>query len=264
MPPDFLFASQFDNLRVYVFQSNAKLGLAAAHAAAEKIQLTLASHGVANLILATGNSQLTFLQAIRALPIDWSRINIFHMDEYVGLQRGHLASFPEFLKIHLVDHIKPRGFYPIDASQGDPKSICDAYAQLLKSFPPDLCILGIGENGHIAFNDPPFADFHDPYWVKPVKLDQRSRLQQVNEGHFSSLSQVPSHAVTLTIPALLSASHMLCLVPEARKAEAVQKTLLGPIQPACPASILRQTAHCQLFLDIDSASEVMHAIKSCT
>ena len=140
MPPDFLFSTQVDNLRVFVFRSNAELGLAAAHAAAKIIQLSFAAHGVANLILATGNSQLTFFHAICALPIDWSRINIFHMDEYVGLPPGHAASFPGFLKKHLVDLINPRGFYPIDASQSDPGSICDTYTQLLKSFPPDLCV----------------------------------------------------------------------------------------------------------------------------
>lgn len=262
MPPEPLLESRVDLLHIHVYRSNHELGEAAAQAASNHIFAAIQSRGTANIILATGNSQLTFLNSIRALSVEWSRVNIFHMDEYVGLPPQHPASFPLFLKNHLVDAVCPRAFYAIKASLGDPQTICNDYAQLLKSFPADLCVLGIGENGHLAFNDPPFADFSDPLAVKLVELDQRSRLQQVGEGHFASLAEVPTHAITLTIPALLSASAMLCLVPEFRKAEAVCKTLTGPINSSCPASILRQAAHCQLFLDQDSASEVLHVLKS--
>ncbi len=148
-------------------------------------------------------------------------------------------------------------FYPVPGRPANVEAACRGYELLLRAHPADLCCLGIGENGHLAFNDPPVADFNDPVWVKVVPLDEASRRQQVGEGHFPSLATVPTHALTLTIPALRAAKKMLCIVPEKRKAEAVRKTLLGPITTACPASILRQTPHCHLFLDRDSASEIL-------
>ncbi len=138
----------------------------------------------------------------------------------------------------------------------DVEAACREYEALLRSHPADLCAMGFGENGHLAFNDPPYADFDDPVWVKPVKLDERSRRQQVGEGHFRSLDEAPTHAITLTIPALLSARRILCIVPEARKAEAVQRCLLGPITEACPGSILRRVGHAHLFLDAESAARL--------
>ena len=141
---------------------------------------------MANIIIATGNSQLTFLEALRAMEgIDWSKVTIFHMDEYIDLPEGHPASFPTFLHQHLLDHIpEPAAFYPVVARAGQIETDCAEYAELLRSHPADLCAMGIGENGHIAFNDPPFAEFDDPVWVKVVRLDEVSRLQQVGEGHF--------------------------------------------------------------------------------
>ncbi|MFZ4617686.1 MAG: 6-phosphogluconolactonase, partial [Rectinemataceae bacterium] len=133
---------------------------------------------------------------------------------------------------------------------------CRAYEALLRAHPADLCALGFGENGHLAFNDPPWATFDDPVWVKVVKLDERSRMQQVGEGHFASLSVVPTDAITLTIPALLSAKRVLAIVPEARKAEAVERCLLGPITEDCPGSILRQTPQARLYLDPESSSRL--------
>lgn len=251
-----------DSLSVNVFQSNSDCGWAAAVEAQKIIHQAIQLRGIANLILATGNSQITFLEHIQKLTVDWQKVNIFHMDEYIGLSSQHPASFPLFLKKHLIDRIKPRCFFSIQPNSDHPQETCDAYSVLLRENPADLCVLGIGENGHIAFNDPPYAMFDDPLLVKVVKLDERSRTQQVGEGHFRSLSEVPTHAITLTIPALRAAARMLCIVPEKRKAEAVRKTLLGPISEDCPASILRQTSHCQLLLDIDSASEVNYATQS--
>ncbi len=245
----------YDALRVSIFNSNEALGAAAAEEAGQVIRQAVAARGHANIILATGNSQLTFLTALRALPdVPWEAVNVFHMDEYIGLPAGHPASFPAFLRRHLLDHIRVKAFYPVPGEAADLEAACRAYEAALRSHPADLCALGIGENGHLAFNDPPAADFDDPVWVKVVQLDERSRRQQVGEGHFGALAEVPTHAITLTIPALLAAKRVLAIVPEARKAAAVAQALLGPITESCPASILRQTPHAHLLLDLDSAA----------
>ncbi len=243
-----------DQLPVRVYPTNRALGQAAARQAAVILSRAILTRGEANLILATGNSQLTFLEALRSdTAIDWPKINIFHMDEYIGIDPLHPASFPHFLRQHLVNHIPVKSFFPIQASQAEIERTIQAYEALLRTHPADLCVLGIGENGHLAFNDPPFADFQDPVWVKVVKLDEASRLQQVGEGHFASLAEVPTHALTLTIPALLASEKVLAVVPERRKAEAVQRALFGPLTTQCPASILRQSPHALLYLDVDSA-----------
>jgi glucosamine-6-phosphate deaminase len=240
---------------VSVYATNEALGAAAADEAAEVIRAAVAARGVANIIVATGNSQLTFLAALRELPgMPWEAVNVFHMDEYVNLPPGHPASFPAFLRRHLLDYVQVKEFFPVPGVAADPEAACRQYEALLRAHPADLCACGIGENGHLAFNDPPYADFNDPVWVKPVTLDERSRRQQVGEGHFNSLDEAPTHAITLTIPALLSARRVLCIVPEARKAEAVKESLLGPITEDCPGSILRRTPQAHLFLDSESAS----------
>jgi glucosamine-6-phosphate deaminase len=233
------------------------MGRAAAEAAAAIIGQAIAERGVANIILATGNSQLSCLHALREWPrIHWPAVNVLHMDEYLNLPPGHLASFPLFLRRHLLDHVPIGAFYPVPGHASDVEAACRGYELLLKAHPADLCCLGIGENGHLAFNDPPVADFDDPVWVKVIALEQASRRQQVGEGHFASLDEVPTHAITLTIPALRAAKKMLCIVPERRKAEAVRRTLLGPVSTTCPASILRQTPQAHLFLDQESAAEI--------
>jgi glucosamine-6-phosphate deaminase len=256
-----LHETKLADLHISVYRTNEELGAAAAEEAAQVVRRAVEDKGSANIVVATGNSQLTFLAALRAalpqeLAIPWQRVNVFHMDEYVGLPPGHPASFPRFLQRHLLDYIAPQAFYPVPGQAQDPEKACREYETLLRAHPADLCALGFGENGHLAFNDPPFADFHDPVWVKVVKLAEASRRQQVGEGHFASLDEVPTHAITLTIPALLSARQVLAIVPEARKAEAVQRALYGPISEECPASILRQTPHAHLFLDADSAARI--------
>jgi glucosamine-6-phosphate deaminase len=245
-----------EQLPVEVYASNAALGQAAAERAAGILKAALAARGAANLVLATGNSQLTFLAALsQADGIDWSRVQIFHMDEYAGMRADHPASFRRFLTEKIISKVHPKAFYGVNG-ESDPQAECARYTGLLRANPTDLCCLGIGENGHLAFNDPPYADFDDPQWVKVVKLDEKSRLQQVGEGHFKGLADVPTHALTLTIPALLSAQAMLCIVPEARKAPAVKAALTGPLTEDCPASRLRSAAHCRLYLDSASAAEV--------
>jgi glucosamine-6-phosphate deaminase len=246
---------QFDQLPVSVYETNEALGAAAADEAAQIIRDAVAARGIANIIIATGNSQLTFLTALRGLPgVPWEAVNVFHMDEYVNLPAGHPASFPAFLQRHLLDHVRVKQFFPVPGVSGDAEAACREYEALLRSHPADLCALGIGENGHLAFNDPPYADFDDPVWVKVVKLDERSRRQQVGEGHFRGMDEVPTHAITVTIPGLLSARRVLAMVPEARKADAVAQSLHGPITEDCPGSILRQTPHAHLFLDRESAA----------
>ncbi len=253
-----LHETTFDSLQVAVYSSVEALGKAAALEAAAVIAEAVRQRGHANIILAAANSQLSFLAALGGLEgIDWAAVNIFHMDEYVGLDPAHPASFPLFLRRHLVDKVRPRAFFamPNTGSAED----CGAYASLLRAHPADLCALGFGENGHLAFNDPPWARFDDPLLVKVVALDERSRRQQVGEGHFASLDVVPTHATTLTIPALLAARRILAIVPEARKAEAVERALLGPITEDCPASVLRGAGHARLYLDSDSAKGLRKA-----
>ena len=252
-----IYNTRYGDLPGVVYPTNAELGQAAADEAAGVIRRAVIERGEANVILATGNSQLTFLAALRETPgVPWDAVNVFHMDEYINLPPGHPASFPAFLRRHILDAVQPKAFYPVPSATTDVDAACRAYEALLRGHPADLCAMGFGENGHLAFNDPPYADFDDPVWVKPVKLDERSRRQQVGEGHFRSLDEMPTHAITLTIPALLAARRVLCIVPEARKAEAVERCLLGPITEACPGSILRQTPHAHLFLDADSAARL--------
>lgn len=246
---------QVDSLPVAVYTSNAALGAAAAQEAREIMRAAIAARGVTNVILATGNSQLTFLHALRELDgIDWARVNLFHMDEYLGIDPAHPASFPLFLRQHIVRTVRPKAFYPVPNGLRHVERACADYAELLRAHPADLVALGYGENGHLAFNDPPYAEFDDPVWVKVIKLDEASRRQQVGEGHFPTLNDVPTHAITLTIPALLAAKRVLAIVPEARKAEAVRACLTEPIHEDRPGSILRQVEHAQLYLDVDSAA----------
>lgn len=246
---------QIDKLPVEVYDSRAAMGAAAAAVAQRILQEAIAARGWANLILATGNSQLTFLHALRDFPgIEWSRVRVFHMDEYLGIDPAHPASFPLFLREHILDQVKPGVFYPVPSNPDDMEKACAEYAALLHAYPADMVALGFGENGHLAFNDPPYAKFDDPAWVKVVALDETSRRQQVGEGHFPTLASVPTHAITLTVPALLAAKRVLAIVPEARKVSAVRACLYEPVSEDRPGSILRTVDHATLYLDPDSAA----------
>jgi glucosamine-6-phosphate deaminase len=252
-----LKTTQYGQLPVAIYRSNQALGQAAALDAREIIARAIAEKGEANIILATGNSQLTFLEALRTLPgIDWSQVSVFHMDEYLGLDPSHPASFPLFLQRHFLDFVTVKAFYPVSGQPGNEEAICREYEALLRAYPADMVALGWGENGHIAFNDPPYALFDDPVWVKVIELAEASRRQQVGEGHFASLAEVPTHAITLTIPALLAPKQILCIVPEARKAEAVRACLTEPISEDRPGSILRQVQNARLYLDVESAGNL--------
>jgi glucosamine-6-phosphate deaminase len=255
MRPEPVKTLQYDLLPVNVYASSADLGLAAAWDARELLNRAIDERGTANLILATGNSQLDFLHSIRDLDgIDWSRIDVLHLDEYVGIAPDHPASFPNFLRHHLIDAVRPRNFFAISTQNADAETVCREYTALLEAHPADVVALGYGENGHIAFNDPPGVMFDDPQWVKIVKLAEASRQQQVGEGHFATLDDAPTHAITLTIPALLAGKALLCIVPEARKAEAVRACLQDPVGEDMPGSVLRLVSHARLYLDRDSAA----------
>ena len=246
---------QIDSLNARIMPSASELAHVAALEARRSLMETLARQGSAAAILATGNSQLVFLDLlVQAGGVDWSKVTLFHMDEYLGLAHDHPASFRRYLKERAAERLRPKAFHYLEGDAAEPIRECERYTRLLKAQPIDLCCLGIGENGHIAFNDPPVADFEDPLWVKLVKLDNACKQQQVGEGHFPALEAVPAYAITLTIPALLSAREMICLVPESRKASAVRNALRGPISNSCPASILRRHPQATLFLDSDSAS----------
>ena len=248
---------QVEALPVRIYASQAELAGDAARIAQAHLQETLARQASAAVILATGNSQIQFLDALIALGgVDWSRVTLFHMDDYLGLDANHPASFRRYMRERVEARVKPRQFHYVAGDALLPLDECARYTKLLLAQPIDLCCLGIGENGHIAFNDPPVAHFHDPHRVKLVKLDEACRQQQVGEGHFPNLAAVPQYAFTLTIPMLCSAKKMLCIVPEQRKAQAVKAALRGPVTTACPASILRQQGQCTLFLDADSASQL--------
>jgi glucosamine-6-phosphate deaminase len=244
-----------DSLPVRVYASQPDMAQDAAGIVNQYLQEVLARQGAARLIMATGNSQIQFLDALISLGgIDWSKITLFHMDEYLGLDANHSASFRRYMRERVEARVKPKVFHYLNGDAMEPLAECDRYASLLREQPIDLCCFGIGENGHLAFNDPPVADFKDKYPVKLVKLDDACKLQQVGEGHFPTLEDVPKYALTLTIPTLLASKRMLCLCPEKRKAAAVKDALRGPISTACPASYLRQQTHVTLFLDADSAS----------
>ena len=253
LPKTFLAA----HLQVRVFPSQAELATDVAQIVRDHFAATIARQGAAAAIMATGNSQIQFLEKLVALGgVDWSRVTLFHMDEYLGIRDDHPASFRRYMRERVEARVKPRQFHYVAGDALLPLDECARYTKLLLAQPIDLCCLGIGENGHIAFNDPPVAHFHDPHRVKLVKLDEACRQQQVGEGHFPNLAAVPQYAFTLTIPMLCSAKKMLCIVPEQRKAQAVKAALRGPVTTACPASILRQQGQCTLFLDADSASQL--------
>jgi glucosamine-6-phosphate deaminase len=254
MSPQPIRTLHVDRVPVHIFASGTALGQRAAADLSAILAAAAQAKGEASVILATGNSQLQFMEALRARDdVPWDQVVVFHMDEYLGMSEGHPASFPRYIRGKLVDHVHPRAFYPICGDAPDVQAELARYAALLEAHPPDACVLGIGENGHLAFNDPP-ADFETEEVIHVVDLDRRCRMQQVGEGHFASLDDVPRQAISLTVPALLAAGRVLAVVPEQRKAQAVRAALQGPVTPQCPASILRTRPHVTVYLDQQSAS----------
>ncbi len=240
---------------VKVYQNRGKMGEAAAKAAGEKMIEIIAKKGRVSVVFASAPSQEEFLANLGAMGgIAWSRVRAFHLDEYVGLPRDAKQAFGRFLKDRLFDKVKPGRVYYMDGNAEDLEGECQRYTKRLEEEGLDIACIGVGENGHWAFNDPHVADFHDPLTVKMVKLDETSRRQQVHDGCFPSLEEVPRRAITMTMPAIFKANHIFCIVPAKSKAEAVKKTIYGPISTSCPASIIRKHKSATLFLDIDSAS----------
>lgn len=241
-----------DHLSVQCYGSRKELGAAAAMAVGAKMRELLAAQPQVRMVFAAAPSQNEFYEGlIQEQGVDWSRVCAFHMDEYLGLPDDAPQKFGTYLSERLFSKVKPGRVFLINSGGGN-REECLRYSGLLQEAPLDIVCLGIGENGHIAFNDPPVADFADPAVMKPVELDLACRRQQVNDGCFSSLDEVPTHALTLTIPALMAAPHLYCMVPGAGKRGAVKQTLEGPVSAECPASILRTHENCTLFVDRDS------------
>lgn len=243
-----------DDVEVSVFADKAALGAAAAEHVAGLLRAALEVKGEAAIILATGASQYEFLDALRTVSgLDWRKVTAFHLDEYLGISPYHPASFRRYLKERVFDHITFANFYLLNGDAPDAQAEARRYAALLSDHVIDVACVGIGENGHLAFNDPP-ADFNAIADVLILDLDEKCRMQQVGEGHFAGLEDVPPQAFSLSIPAIMRSRAISCVVPDARKAEAVRATLQNPIAPTIPASILRQHEACRLFLDPDSAA----------
>lgn len=243
-----------DLLNVKIADTAEEMGKAAAEDIYAAICAQLAKKEEINMIFAAAPSQNTTLKALLEKDVAWERINAFHMDEYIGLPAGSNASFQTYLRDHLFSKAPFKSVNYINAFSDDKDAECARYAALLTQYPVDIVVLGIGENGHIAFNDPPVADFHDPKLIKPVKLDERCRTQQVHDGCFATIDDVPQYALSLTVPALLKAQQMFCVVPYATKAEAVKEMLTTDhIDEHCPATALRKHAGATLYCDKESA-----------
>jgi glucosamine-6-phosphate deaminase len=246
--------SQFGRLEVRVYPDRKAMGLAAGLAAAARLRAILLDKPEANIVFAAAPSQDEFLATLAsASGIDWARVNAFHMDEYLGLPPLAPQGFASFLNKRLFERVRPGQVFYIDGATQDATAECARYTALLRMHPVDLVCAGIGENGHLAFNDPPFADFSDSELVRVVNLNEASRWQQVHDGCFAALDEVPLQAITLTIPALLQAQWLYCMVPGSRKALAVKQTLSGAIRQAVPASALRDHPRAVLYLDKDAA-----------
>jgi glucosamine-6-phosphate deaminase len=245
------------NLVIEAYKTTEAMGQAAAAAAAQRLRELIASSETVGVIFATGASQMATLNALTSIPgLPWDNLVGFHMDEYLGISDQHRASFRRYLKDRLIDKVKMRNFYGIDGTAADAGETCRRYAELLRQYHPQLCLLGIGENGHLAFNDPTEADFNDPLDIKIVSLDEQCRQQQVNEGWFASVAEVPKRAITLTIPALLRVPCLIASVPGERKAHIVWRTLTEEISTRCPATIMRDHSNATVYLDPASAAEL--------
>ena len=246
-------------LDVKVCATRDEMGAAAAKRAGDILRKVLSEKEEANVIFAAAPSQNeTLAHLVEERGIDWTRVNAFHMDEYVGLPFGHPARFSQYLAEHIFDLVPFRRVFRLGEGNGTPEEECRRYEELLKEYPTDLVCLGIGENGHIAFNDPGVADFRDPVLVKLAALDDVCRQQQVNDGCFPTIDDVPTHALTLTIPALTAAKHLVCTVPGKTKTAAVTETVLGrEISERCPATIMRRHPSATLYCDYDSAAGIL-------
>lgn len=243
-----------DQLKVCSFSTRDEMGRRAADDVLERIGQLEQEKEVVHVVFAAAPSQNEVLHYLGRKK-DWRRVYAYHMDEYIGLAEDHPQNFRHYLNKTIFDKLSFGKIFGIRGEAEDSEAECKRYADLLEGNRPDIVIMGIGENGHIAFNDPPVADFNDPELVKVVELDHKSRRQQVNDGCFPAIDDVPTHAITLTIPALMSASYRYCVVPGVRKAGAVRDTLGGEVGTHCPATVLRTQPGSTLYLDAEAAQK---------
>ena len=248
---------QVEKLKIQVHPSREAAGLAAAKATADAMKAIAANRKIFSVIFATGASQIETLKGLTAIPgLPWAQIDGFHMDDYVGLPLDHPASFRAYLEEKLVRKVPIHSFAFVDGLAPDPEKTCKDYANELRAADPQLCLLGIGENGHLAFNDPAEANFDDPLDVKIVHLDEPCRRQQAAEGWFSSFEEVPPTAITLTMPRLFRVPKLIISVLGPRKASVIRRTFDDPISTACPSTILRTHPNATIFMDREAAADV--------
>lgn len=239
---------------LHAHTTRSAMGAAAARSAAEILRAAVSERGSARMIAAAAPSQLDVYTALSAEPdIPWDRVTILHMDEYIGLDARAPQRFSNWLRENLVDAVMPAAFHPMRTELGAAAATAE-YTALLDEGPIDLVCLGIGVNGHIAFNDPPDADFDDPIAIRDVQLDLASRVQQVDDECFVTLDAVPTDALTLTIPTLMKGAHLVCAVPDSRKAAAVRALVEEPVNADWPCTVLRRHPHCEIHIDPDAAS----------
>lgn len=245
-----------DKLEVRIYEDRPSLGKAAAEMISEKINQLMITKDEVNIIFASAPSQNEFLANLKDKKVDWSRVNAFHMDEYVGIDADAPQAFGKFLKDRLFDTVQCRSVHYLNPNAVNPEEECERYASLLKQYPTDIVCLGIGENTHLAFNDPHVAFFDDPKTVKVVDLDMDCRKQQVNDGCFQAIDDVPEFALTITIPALFRSTYAYAIVPGSAKANAIYHTINSAISENYPSTILRTHPHAILFIDEQSASKL--------
>lgn len=246
-----------EKLGIEIHSTREQMGKAAADAVAEKMRSLIQQQGAIRMIFASAPSQNEFLEHLKKAPdIDWKHVTAFHMDEYIGIDSNSPQSFGYFIREHLWENVPIKQGHYINPTAADPQAECQRYTTLISERPIDIVCMGIGENGHIAFNDPPVADFNDPQTVKVVELEQKCRQQQVNDGCFPTIDDVPKTAISLTVPTLFSGKNLFVIVPGPTKANAVFETLTSPVDESCPASILRKHDNAHLYLDPDSAVKI--------
>ncbi len=243
-------------LDIKIFPKRNEMGEVAARDICSCIKNILAEKDEVNIIFAAAPSQNDVLRCLCESDVDWSKVNAFHMDEYIGLPADAPQCFGNFLKKAIFGNAPFKSINYIDSSATDIDAECERYSQILEKNPTDIVIMGIGENGHIAFNDPHVADFNDKKAVKSVELDDVCRMQQVNDGCFEKFEDVPQYALTLTVPSLMKAKYHFCVVPAKTKADAVKRTLYGEISEECPATILRTKENSVLYCDADSSIHI--------
>lgn len=241
-------------MNLHIFPTKQEMGLAAAERTVQWLDAAIAGRGAANLILATGASQFEMLESLVMQDVDWSKVMVFHLDEYLGLPETHPASFRKYLKERFADKLPGlRMFHYVDGEAADPVAECARLGDLIVAHPIDVACIGIGENGHLAFNDPP-ADFETEAPYIAVDLDEACRRQQLGEGWFPAFDDVPTQAISMSIRQIMKSAAIVCTVPDGRKAIAVQKAVEGPVTNLHPSSILQQHPCCDLFLDEPAAA----------